>query len=63
VNQNTPPHHAGRREGRMEGWIDGWMDEMFHVERKYCLVMGVSYVLTIWHAPSYLRKALPGFPL
>jgi len=50
-------------EGRMEGWIDGWMDEMFYVERKYCLVMGVSYVLTIWHAPSYLRKALPGFPL
>jgi hypothetical protein len=25
--------------------------------------MGVSYVLTIWHAPSYLRKALPGFAL
>jgi len=60
-HQSEPEHTTTpcRKEGRK----DGRMDEMFYVERKYCLVMGVSYVLTIWHAPSYLRKALPGFPL
>jgi hypothetical protein len=37
------------------------MDEIFYVDRKYCLVTVVCCVLTICMAPSYLRKALPGF--
>ncbi len=51
----------GRKEGWMDGWMNGWMDEIIYVDRKYCLVIVVSYVLTILHAPSYVCKALPGF--
>jgi hypothetical protein len=47
------------QEGRKEGRMDGWMDEILYVERKYCLVMVVSYVLTICkHLLTFVKHCL-----
>ncbi len=52
-------HHNTRKEGRKDGWMDEWMDEILYVERKYCLVMVVSYVLTLCrHLLTFVRHCL-----